>query len=105
MWVTIFLFFQLQPQLDPVRPSDVARLSRERHERALEQQRHNYEIRSKRDFEERFNKLVKALEEFTQEYNGGTGNVWPHKKAIAVEKAIKGLQTSQTWKERAADNK
>lgn len=104
MWVSILLLFQLQAQMDPVRPSDVARLQRERQERAIESQQRDYDVRNKRGFEERFNKLVKALEEFTHDYNGGTGHVWPRKKAFAVQKAMKALQSSSAWKQGSSEN-
>lgn len=45
-----------------------------------------------RRFEERFNKLVKAVEEFSQAYNGSKGQVWPAGKAEALRKAMEQLQ-------------
>jgi hypothetical protein len=48
-------------------------------------------VRVKR-FEERFNKLVKAVEEFSQAYNGNKGQVWPAAKAEALRKAMEQLQ-------------
>lgn len=48
-------------------------------------------VRVKR-FEERFNKLVKAVEEFSQAYNDNKGQVWPAGKAEALRKAMEQLQ-------------
>lgn len=48
-------------------------------------------VRVKR-FEERFNKLVKAVEEFSQAYNENKGQVWPAGKAEALRKAMEQLQ-------------
>lgn len=48
-------------------------------------------VRVKR-FEERFNKLAKAVEEFSQAYNENKGQVWPAGKAEALRKAMEQLQ-------------
>jgi hypothetical protein len=45
-----------------------------------------------RRFEDRFNKLVRAVEEFSQAYNGAKGQVWPAGKAEALRKAMAQLQ-------------
>ncbi len=45
-----------------------------------------------RRFEDRFNNLVKAVEEFSQAYNGSKGQVWPAGKAEALRKAMEQLQ-------------
>ena len=43
-------------------------------------------------FEERFNKLVQALEEFSIAYNQNKGQAWPNGKAEALRKAMAELQ-------------
>jgi len=45
-----------------------------------------------RRFEERFNKLVQAVEEFSVAYNGTKGRAWPNDKAQALRKAMAELQ-------------
>lgn len=45
-----------------------------------------------RRFEERFNKLVQAVEEFSVAYNGTKGQAWPADKAAALRKAMAELQ-------------
>lgn len=45
-----------------------------------------------RRFEERFNKLVQAVEEFSIAYNQNKGQAWPNGKAEALRKAMAELQ-------------
>ena len=45
-----------------------------------------------RRFEERFNKLVQAVEEFSVAYNQNKGQAWPNGKAEALRKAMSDLQ-------------
>ncbi len=46
----------------------------------------------RRRFEESFNGLVAALDDFQREYNASRGNVWPRKKAEALKKALKDFK-------------
>ncbi len=48
-----------------------------------------------RQFEARFNKLVEAVEEFSQAYNGARGQVWPADKVAALRKAMEDLQKAE----------
>jgi hypothetical protein len=45
-----------------------------------------------RRFEQSFNKLVVAVEEFSQAYNASRGLVWPADKAAALRKAMQEMQ-------------
>lgn len=45
-----------------------------------------------RRFEERFNKLVQAVEDFSIAYNQNKGLAWPSDKAEALRKAMSDLQ-------------
>ncbi len=45
-----------------------------------------------RRFEDRFNRLVKAVEEFSLAYNGSKGQTWPSDKVAALRKAMLELQ-------------
>jgi len=45
-----------------------------------------------RRMEERFNKLVQAVEEFSRAYNGSGGQVWPAEQAAALRKAMQEMQ-------------
>lgn len=51
-------------------------------------------VRVKR-FEERFNRLAKAVEDFSQAYNENKGQVWPADKAAALRKAMEQLQEAE----------
>ena len=46
----------------------------------------------RRRFEQKFNRLVDALDEFQREYNASRGLVWPKKKADALKKALRDLR-------------
>lgn len=45
----------------------------------------------RREFEEKFNRLVSAMDEFQRQYNASGGKVWPKKEAEALKKAIQAL--------------
>jgi hypothetical protein len=47
---------------------------------------------------ERFQKLLHALERFSDEYNKGKGNVWPLKEAEGLRKAYYDLERSMFQK-------
>ena len=69
--------------------------------RAEELHRIDTSDQERRRFEEKFNRLIDALRDFTDDYNRSTGNVWPAKKAEAVSKAFRELEQTKSW--RAAD--
>jgi hypothetical protein len=85
----------LQHQIDPVRPLRLMEVKarslseQDASERALEYQ--------KKQFEEKFNKLIDTLADFTREYNQNNGRVWPAKKAEALQKAFRELQETEAW--------
>jgi hypothetical protein len=58
-----------------------------------------------RRMEDRFNKLVQAVEDFSRAYNGSAGQVWPADKAAALRKAMHELQKSDPAFDPKADPK
>jgi hypothetical protein len=58
----------------------------------------------RRQFEEKFNKLIDALQGFSQEYNQSHGSVWPAKKVEAVNKALRELERTRSWRGNKAQN-
>lgn len=44
--------------------------------------------------EQRINKLVDALQRFTEEYNRGHGNVWPLREAELLRRAYHSFERS-----------
>jgi hypothetical protein len=59
-----------------------------------------------RRFEDRFNKLVRAVEEFSLAYNQSKGQVWPGAKAAALRKAMAELQKADpSMSDKAEDRK
>jgi len=49
----------------------------------------------KKEFEDRFNRLTQAVEEFSREYNKYHGMTWPKDKADALRKAIHDLEEAE----------
>jgi hypothetical protein len=45
----------------------------------------------RRHFEEKFNRLVSAMDAFQRKYNASGGQVWPKKEADALKRAIQAL--------------
>lgn len=45
----------------------------------------------RRRFEEKFNRLVSAMDAFQRQYNASGGKIWPKKEADALKKAIQAL--------------
>ena len=46
----------------------------------------------KAEFERRYEKLVAALNSFSEKYRQANGSVWPQKEAAAVRKAFQALE-------------
>jgi hypothetical protein len=72
--------------------------------RAEELHRRDASDQERRHFEEKFNKLIDALQDFTREYNRSNGNVWPAKKVEAVNKALRELERTRSWRGNKAQN-
>lgn len=99
MLAVLALFCFLQIPLDPVRSFDVAVNAQKAQVTSLDAYRQRVQDDEKRLFEQRFNRLVTALQEFNQEYSCAGGAVWPKAKVDAVNKAIHDLQATPSWKQ------
>jgi hypothetical protein len=77
---------------------DEARLKQSAEIERFDRERETIRHLQKREFEERFNDLSRAMEDFAKEYRDGKGHVWPKKAAEAVAKAIKRLESMHLWK-------
>ncbi len=44
-------------------------------------------------FEKRYQQLVDAMNLFATRYNESKGNIWPHKEAEAIKKAVRRLES------------
>lgn len=95
----LLIFFGLlfQYQVDPVRAAELA-------EKALkaEIQAHSeatsLKVRAERkQFEEKYEALGRAMDAFTAAYNAGRGNIWPRKEAEVLAKAIRELESTSSW--------
>jgi len=85
LWVVLF-------DRDPVRPFDADILVKAAQVRAYEEQERRTKVQKERGFEQKFNKLIDALGEFTRQYNGSQGQVWPAKQAEALRKALREVE-------------
>jgi hypothetical protein len=84
------LFFQR----DAASMLDELRLSHPEKVRAMsESERSNTDLQQ-RAIQQRFQKMVDALQRFAEEYNKGGGHIWPLKEAEAVRKAYHNLERS-----------
>ena len=49
------------------------------------------------EFHKKFNQVLAAMRDFTEEYNHANGNVWPARKAEKLDSAMRSLQKTQLW--------
>ena len=49
------------------------------------------------EFHKRFNQVLDAMREFTDDYNNSKGNAWPARKAEKLDSAMRTLQKTQLW--------
>ena len=95
LWVVLF-------QRDPVRPLDADILVNAAQVRAYQEQQYRTKVQKERGFEKKFNKLIDALGEFTRQYNGSQGQVWPAKQAEALRNALREVELALPGKEPAS---
>lgn len=87
----LILFLQIRP--DPVREHEMAELALRSRIRAAEQERALSVKLQQREFEKRFNELVKAVEAFAKDYNKTKGQTWPADRAKDLRTAMGRLQS------------
>ena len=95
------LLFGCLLQIDAANPFDATARMAAASARANEIQHRNASDQERRDFEEKFNKLLDALQGFSQEYNKSRGSVWPAKKVEAVNRALRELMQTKSWRGKA----
>lgn len=88
----------LQVMLDPVRPMNQAQLRIQAQQQAFQSGQKAEAERRARDFEQKMNRLVAALEDFATEYNQNRAQVLPLKRVQAIEKAYRDVQATEAWK-------
>ena len=81
-----------QTQADSVRRVEIAQAAVNAQAAAVEQASAARSEDERRHFEEKFNRLVSAMDAFQREYNASRGKVWPKKEADALKKAIQDLR-------------
>jgi hypothetical protein len=80
-----------QIQADAVRRVEVTQAAAMAQASAVERAKALRTEDERRRFEEKFNRLVSAMDAFQREYNASGGKVWPRKEADALKKAIQAL--------------
>jgi hypothetical protein len=88
----VFCFWQFSS--DPIRQSEQVSMQARAQSAAYEQKSAEDVKLQRQEFEKRFNKLVDAIREFSADYNGARGSVWPAKKARALQEAMQKLEQS-----------
>ncbi len=106
----VFLFYLLQAPSDPVRQQEqTVALHRAgvavRYDTQPTELSPYLKLVKTRRMEDRFNKLVQAVEDFSRAYNGSGGQIWPAEKAAALRKAMHELQKSDPVFDPKADLK
>ena len=91
-------------QSDPVRPLDALIMENAARSQTQGLHQKNPSDQERRRFEEKFNKLIDALQDFTQEYNRSKGHVWPIKEVEAVNKALRELEQTRSWRGKKTEN-
>jgi hypothetical protein len=80
-----------QIQADAVRRVEITQAAAMAQASAVERAKALRTEDERRRFEEKFNRLVSAMDAFQREYNASGGKVWPRKEADALKKAIQAL--------------
>jgi hypothetical protein len=65
---------------------------------AIQRQEQALQTAERQEFIERFNRLAQAMQAFQQEFSKSDGTVWPKKKAEALSKAMRQMESTRTWK-------
>jgi hypothetical protein len=87
LWAHLF-------QRDLMRPLDELKMTNPAKVEAMTEPQHHVADLQRRLFEERFRKLVDAMQRFADTYDKAHGNVWPLKEADALKKACDNLERS-----------
>ena len=98
LWICSLLL-----QSDPIRSLDAITMVNAARSRAIEAQQRQTQEQVRREFEHKFNRLIDALQKFTEEYNRAPGQVWPVKNAEALSKAFRDLERTTAWRQQARD--
>jgi soluble cytochrome b562 len=88
-WIAVGL---LQTQVDSARRLEIAQAITSAQSAAQARSKTVQTAEERRRFEEKFNRLITALDNFQREYNASSGQVWPAKQALELKKALKDLR-------------
>jgi hypothetical protein len=98
MLMAVALLVLCQQPIDPIRATEVAgRIAMAQSALANSRQK-GLDAQAKREFTERFNHLITALENFEEAYSGSRGEVWPVKQAAKLDAAMRELSTAPGWR-------
>lgn len=98
MQVSLILLFLCQQAIDPTRPAQAAEMLARARDASQAATSHKATAETKRQFAERFNRLVTALKDFQDAYSENRGEVWPSKQAARLDTAMRELSDSPGWR-------
>lgn len=87
-----------QQGFDVTRSAETSEVLLRAQQAAAQAGRKELSAQGKKEFADRFNKLVEAVKEFEDEYSRSQGHVWPVKQAAKLERAMKELSAAQGWR-------
>ena len=96
--LNLFLTILCQYRFDPVSGAELSQRALQSSTRAYERSENDHILADKREFQEKYEAMGRAMEKFTSAYNAGKGNVWPKKEADALAKAIRELEKTSAWR-------
>jgi hypothetical protein len=88
------ILWMLLLQQDPTRTLDYLRMTNPQKFHEMSEPQARVAQLQRHLFEQRFQKLVDAVQRFSDQYNKGRGYVWPLKEAEALRKAYRNLERS-----------
>ena len=98
MAVSLVLIFLCQQAMDLTRPAQAVEMIARARDAASAASSRKATAETKRDFAERFNRLISALKEFQDAYSENRGEVWPSKQAARLDTAMRELSDSPAWR-------
>ena len=98
MWAAVLLLVLCQQPMDPTRQAQAAEMLNQARATAETDRILDGNARTKREFAQRFNKLISAMRDFESAYSHNAGQIWPAKQAAQLDAAMRELSTSPGWR-------
>ncbi len=98
MVVSLVLLFLCQQAIDPTRPAQAVEMLARARDASQAAASRKATAETKREFAERFNRLVSALKDFQDAYSENRGEVWPSKQAAKLDAAMRDFSDAPGWR-------